>query len=1165
MKLKNKISAVLVLMIALFTAIPASAESVTNDGLTTEIIADNNFYQSGETAKIVVKITNNNDFAVSNVSVESIVPEGLELVGDSTINLASIDLEAGKSEKITMEVTQPVESTNESEVSSDTSNENNNESVSESKTDSISEVKNDGSSKDSSTSNTAAPVSNNNNGGNNNSNGSSAKTGDKEISVSIALVVLIGATLVICIVGRRKKKLSKVLSLAICGTMISTFVAQGKVAAENVQNTFEVKESLRFDQTSYEIRAITAYDSIAADTTKTYTRGEWIKLIADIENISTDGVEANAVTYFYGDTEDTEDGLLYEIAYSRGLIPQADNEGYVDPEQDIPMFEADKLVTREFAAYSAVKALGFVDQKTDELICSDAENITYKTEVAIALKFNLLKLINGAFEPNTLINEADKNQIIASMKALDETVVADDDEIAHKVNFIDGVISEPVSDLNSYKAVLNSDNTYTVTMPLNETTKAFAKDTVFVLPANNEFTSGLALKVTSLTKNSKNVILNCVVPKMEEVVMSMYMKDNVALDPTKFIPAEGVSVKIKDSAEQSGDAAPLDISHDFQHLPELALTKEFKIPLNNGKELPLTVGLEFSVPNVSVAYKSHIDWDWFNSKYVVDEMLFAITTQEKLNFSVGNEKDFLENADNFVEKEFTLGSIPVALPAGFKITVEVGFKVSINGEVSIGYHLSQTAGIQQINGQTRKISDNESGFDSLEIEASLEAGPTLSAGIGWTVLPDLIGVELFLGVGVKGNLTPHLDANLYCFDASIYLALSISMTDDCAVATCLKLVNIELSWDIFDEENSPLKLKRHFEGFHMVDECTYGDGSLEVTVSGKDDQPLKYAKVVVKDTGGSEVGSGYTGSDGKVVIDNLSVGQVTVEIKATGYKKYISGNKFIEPSGHTTMEAVLMLIREDDQDSEDPDDPTQVENGRKNTVSGVVTDALTGRTTDSSFVVKKGANATDESETIYEGTTTNGSYNVLLPYDYYTIIFKKDGYIDSSVIVTVKGSKPTVRNVTISPELSDFDRNAALRIVLTWGATPYDLDSHLFGYGSSNYRVWYSQKQAYANGVLKANLDVDDTTSYGPETTTIQNIQPGETFKYYVKDYSNGESTSSMAMSNSGARVAVYSGDSLVGLYYVPTNISGGVWHVFDYDPNNGAIIPINTVRKDWQ
>ena len=52
------------------------------------------------------------------------------------------------------------------------------------------------------------------------------------------------------------------------------------------------------------------------------------------------------------------------------------------------------------------------------------------------------------------------------------------------------------------------------------------------------------------------------------------------------------------------------------------------------------------------------------------------------------------------------------------------------------------------------------------------------------------------------------------------------------------------------------------------------------------------------------------------------------------------------------------------------------------------------------------------------------------------------------------------------------------RVILTWGSSPSDLDSHLEGPG---YHVFYSNKTG-----KNAELDVDDTTSYGPETVTFR-------------------------------------------------------------------------------
>lgn len=133
------------------------------------------------------------------------------------------------------------------------------------------------------------------------------------------------------------------------------------------------------------------------------------------------------------------------------------------------------------------------------------------------------------------------------------------------------------------------------------------------------------------------------------------------------------------------------------------------------------------------------------------------------------------------------------------------------------------------------------------------------------------------------------------------------------------------------------------------------------------------------------------------------------------------------------------------------------------------------------------------------------------------------------------------------------------RIVLSWGETPSDLDSHLTANlsDSSQYHVYYSQKNPSPE---YANLDVDDTSSYGPETVTITNFDSLYNKKYAVHDYTNRSSESSTALSNSGATVSVYKGEQVLRTFYVPTNIGGTEWDVFAFDAN-GNIVPINSMK----
>ncbi len=158
------------------------------------------------------------------------------------------------------------------------------------------------------------------------------------------------------------------------------------------------------------------------------------------------------------------------------------------------------------------------------------------------------------------------------------------------------------------------------------------------------------------------------------------------------------------------------------------------------------------------------------------------------------------------------------------------------------------------------------------------------------------------------------------------------------------------------------------------------------------------------------------------------------------------------------------------------------------------------------------------------------------------IIVKKDGY---STLV----AKCPCQGLTyaISPVMKNLD---GVRIVLSWGSSPQDLDSHLW---YRNQHVFFNQKES-----RNAQLDVDDVDGYGPETITIREKVFGEEYVYAVHDYSNKSTPSSRGLSGSGAKVFVYIGSSLVKTYYVPQGKQGNLWTVFKIT-GGGEIEDINS------
>jgi hypothetical protein len=200
---------------------------------------------------------------------------------------------------------------------------------------------------------------------------------------------------------------------------------------------------------------------------------------------------------------------------------------------------------------------------------------------------------------------------------------------------------------------------------------------------------------------------------------------------------------------------------------------------------------------------------------------------------------------------------------------------------------------------------------------------------------------------------------------------------------------------------------------------------------------------------------------------------------------------------------------------------------------------------------------------ILQTTTTNdtGNYSFLIPSGSYTIEATASGFTTGfSNVVAVGGVTIGNQNVGLTPNLQ-LDQ---LRVVLTWGSVPVDLDSHLAGPAATGgrFHAYYSAQNPAGSSV---ELDVDDTSSFGPETFTISALRPGS-YRYWVHDFSNRNNSTSTALSQqSAARVTIYrgtgSGTVTVGVYNVPTGRAGNAWVVFDLDGATGVLTPVNQVR----
>lgn len=215
--------------------------------------------------------------------------------------------------------------------------------------------------------------------------------------------------------------------------------------------------------------------------------------------------------------------------------------------------------------------------------------------------------------------------------------------------------------------------------------------------------------------------------------------------------------------------------------------------------------------------------------------------------------------------------------------------------------------------------------------------------------------------------------------------------------------------------------------------------------------------------------------------------------------------------------------------------------------SGYITNAVTGGGVSATITIHQSTRYGDVVATTECGL--DGSYDLAVSEGRYVLEVTAAGFITEYFEISVwNGDNRNAMNYVLSPLL----REGEIRIVLEWGSNPADLDSHLTGCTGTGDRidVAYYAKQAVVSGNIAAQLDIDDTDGYGPETTTIYDTSG--TYLFRVHDFTNSEDGGSSALAASQATVKVYMpGEFQPRVFSVPAG-AGTWWNVFRIE--NGRI-----------
>ncbi|MBE8168020.1 MAG: hypothetical protein HAW66_06610 [Shewanella sp.] len=161
-------------------------------------------------------------------------------------------------------------------------------------------------------------------------------------------------------------------------------------------------------------------------------------------------------------------------------------------------------------------------------------------------------------------------------------------------------------------------------------------------------------------------------------------------------------------------------------------------------------------------------------------------------------------------------------------------------------------------------------------------------------------------------------------------------------------------------------------------------------------------------------------------------------------------------------------------------------------INGCVVDESGQRLTDAR-IISQGRNYSGSSNSF---TDADGNFSLAVKKSSIVLIAASIGLQSRTLVVGVSQEDIQLEECLVLSE-------ALTKFTLNWGANPRDLDSHLFinlDEGRTEH-VYYSNKSVTIEDTV-IFLDVDDTSSYGPEVISVPDFPIAGQYRYYIYNFS---------------------------------------------------------------
>lgn len=306
-------------------------------------------------------------------------------------------------------------------------------------------------------------------------------------------------------------------------------------------------------------------------------------------------------------------------------------------------------------------------------------------------------------------------------------------------------------------------------------------------------------------------------------------------------------------------------------------------------------------------------------------------------------------------------------------------------------------------------------------------------------------------------------------------------------------------------------------------------------ISASDGAAVGGALVEIRTRSGALLSTATADAVGNFSFAKVDARTYQITATATGYVSLPPSNVIVTPRSPVALGRIPLV-------------KTTTQLG---SASGVISDARTIRAISGARVdLRTGLNNFQGAVAYTTTTNSSGAFSIgSVTAGVYTATVTASGYATNARSVAVNGGTATAgQNVELYPL-----GNTSIGIVLFWGASPSDLDAHLTGPSSvGRFHIYWASKGALNSDPFAA-LDVDDISSFGPETITITQQASG-IYRFSVHDYSDRNVIGATDLATSGATIRLFLPGKNPITFTVP-NQAGNLWTVFELNGSQLTVI----------